>query len=389
MPTDTTELIGFALAGSLPVVALGALLLRYTRNRAMKTSLAVLVLIPTLATLSGVVAVSGLMFTAEFERIAVVLSVVTAVTVPAAVLLGRAQARTTVWEREMLARERAAERSRRELVAWVSHDLRTPLAGIRAMGEALADGVVRREEDIQRYANQIVRDTNRLSAMVDDLFEMSKINAGALRLALEPVDLRELIDEVLAANQPTALRAHITLTASQPPDRIVVCASDHALTRVLTNLVANAIAHTPPGGRIDLSSGSADGHAWARVEDTGPGIAATDLPRIFEVAYRGSSARSPAAAELGSSSGMGLAIAAGLVQAHHGDISAENREPGCRFQVRLPLMVEGPPAPGLVGSYRPPGSAPLGCGARGDRAQGRVRERGQTRLRGDRGGEIQ
>lgn len=340
MPTDTSELIAYALAGSLPVVAIGALLLRYTRNRAMKTSMAVLVLIPTLATLCGVVAVSGLMFTAEFERIAVVLGVVTAVTVPAAVLLGRAQARTTVWEREMREQERAAEQSRRELVAWVSHDLRTPLAGIRAMGEALADGVVNKHADVERYANQIVRDTNRLSAMVDDLFEMSKINAGALRLTLEPVDLRELIDEVLAANQPTALRARITLVAQQPENRIVVRGSDHALTRVLTNLVANAIAHTPPGGRIDLSSGIADGHAWARVDDTGPGITAVDLPRIFEVAYRGTSARSPAAADLGSSSGMGLAIAAGLVEAHDGDITAENRDRGCRFQVRLPLLAD-------------------------------------------------
>ncbi|NNH75339.1 HAMP domain-containing histidine kinase [Nocardia uniformis] len=341
MPTDTLGLIGYALAGSLPVVAVGALLLRYTRNRAMTTSMAVLVLIPTLATLSGVVAVSGLMFTDELARTATVIGVVTAVTVPAAILLGRAQARATVWERQMREQERAAERSRRELVAWVSHDLRTPLAGIRAMGEALADEVVAEPDEVTRYAEAIVRETNRLSAMVDDLFEMSKINAGALRLALEPVDLRELIDEVLAANQPTAQRARITLSARQPEERILVSGSDRALTRVLTNLVANAIAHTPPGGRIDISAGTKDGQAWTRVDDTGPGIADTDLPRIFEVAYRGTTARSPGAAGLGSSSGMGLAIAAGLVAAHHGDIRVENREQGARFEIRLPLLNGG------------------------------------------------
>ncbi|MBL1076858.1 HAMP domain-containing histidine kinase [Nocardia sp. 2] len=338
MPTDTPGLIGYALAGSLPVVALGALLLRYTRNRAMTTSIAVLVLIPTLATLSGVVAVSGLMYTDALARTAVVLGVVAAVTVPAAVLLGRAQARAMVWEKEMLEQERAAERSRRELVAWVSHDLRTPLAGIRAMGEALSDGVVDDHDEVRRYADRVVRETNRLSAMVDDLFEMSKINAGALRLALEPLDLRELIDEVLAANQPTAQRARIVLRARQPEDRLVVMGSDRALTRVLTNLVANAIAHTPPGGQIDITAGATGGRAWARVEDTGPGIAAVDLPRIFEVAYRGTSARSPGAAELGSSSGMGLAIAAGLVAAHQGEITVENREQGARFEIRLPLL---------------------------------------------------
>ncbi|MEC3958865.1 HAMP domain-containing sensor histidine kinase [Nocardia sp. CDC153] len=341
MPTDTSGLIGYALASTLPVVAVGALLLRYTRNRAVTTSLAVLVLIPTLATLCGVVAVSGLMFGAEFERTAVVLAVVTAVTVPAAILLGRAQARAMVWEREMLEQERAAERSRRELVAWVSHDLRTPLAGIRAMGEALVDGVVAEPGEVQRYAERIVRETNRLSSMVDDLFEMSKINSGALRLELEPVDLREVVDEVLAANQPTAERAGITLAATQPEDKLLVAGSDRALGRVLTNLVANAIAHTPPGGRIDISAGSADGWAWARVDDTGPGIAEADLPRIFEVAYRGSAARSPGAGELGSSSGMGLAIASGLVAAQHGEISARNRSDGARFEVRLPLLESG------------------------------------------------
>lgn len=337
MPTDTTGLILYALAGSLPIVVVGALLLRYTRNRAMTTSIALLVLIPLLATLTGVVAVSGLMFDNALARTLTVLGVVAAVTVPAAILLGRAQARTMVWEKQMLEKERAAERSRRELVAWVSHDLRTPLAGIRAMAEALSDGVVAQPGEVQQYADRIVRETNRLSAMVDDLFEMSKINSGALRLSLEPLDLREIVDEVLAANQPTAERAGIALGATQPEGKIMVAGSDRALTRVLTNLVANAIAHTPVGGRIDISAGT-DDWAWVRVDDNGPGIADADLPRIFEVAYRGTSARSPGAAELGSSSGMGLAIAAGLIAAHHGDIRAENRSPGARFEIRLPLL---------------------------------------------------
>jgi signal transduction histidine kinase len=339
MPHDIVALIGYALAGSVPVMALGALAMRLTHNRSLTFSLVLLVLIPTLATLVGVVAVSGMMFTDELWRIAVVLAVVTVVAVPAAIVLGRVQARKMVWERQMREQERAAERSRRELVAWVSHDLRTPLAGIRAMGEALVDGVIDQPETIERYANQIVRETNRLSTMVDDLFEMSKINSGALRLELEPVDLRELIDEVAAANQPTAARARVSLTARQPGSEIMVAASDRALTRVLTNLVANAIEHTPPGGRIDIASGVHDDRAWAHVTDTGPGIAPEDLPRIFEVAYRGTAARSPAAtAAIGSNSGMGLAIAAGLVQAHHGEISACNQDAGCRFEVLLPLL---------------------------------------------------
>lgn len=336
MPTDMLGLIGYALAGSLPVTALGALALRLTHNRSLTSSMVLLVLIPTVATLVGVVAVSGMMFTDELRRIAVVLAVVTIVAVPAAVVLGRAQARKMVWERQMREQERAAERSRRELVAWVSHDLRTPLAGIRAMGEALVDGVIDHPETVERYADRIVLETNRLSTMVDDLFEMSKINSGALRLQLEPVDLRELVDEVAAANQPTAARAGVSLAAQQPDSAIIVAASDRALTRVLANLVVNAIEHTPPGGRIDLASGTHDGQAWTHVTDTGPGIASEDLPRIFEVAYRGSAARSPAA-DVSSNSGMGLAIASGLIRAHHGEISACNQDVGCRFEIRLPL----------------------------------------------------
>ncbi|MFI6168155.1 sensor histidine kinase [Nocardia sp. NPDC051052] len=338
MPEDTTQLILYSLACSVPVVLIGAVILRATRNRSVTTSMAVLVLIPTLSTLAGIIGVSGLMFTEQLQRTAVVLGIVAAVTVPGAVLLGREQARKMVWEKQIREQERAAEKSRRELVAWVSHDLRTPLAGIRAMAEALSDGVVSGQADVTSYAEQIGIETNRLSRMVDDLFEMSKINAGALRLELEPVDLRELIDEVLAANRPTAERAQVALRAEQPDRRIVVAANDQALGRVLTNLVSNAIAHTPPGGEVAISAGAADGQAWARVDDTGPGIAEADLPRIFEVAYRGTAARSPVAADgVPTGSGMGLAIAAGLVEAHRGDITAENRPTGSRFEVRLPL----------------------------------------------------
>lgn len=338
MDESTVQLVLYTAAGSVPVVLFGAILLRAAGSRSLTTSMVALVLIPILSALAGMTVVSGLMFTTELHRTLVVLAVVAAVTVPAAILLGRQQARKTVWEKQIREQERAAERSRRELVAWVSHDLRTPLAGIRAMAEALSDGVVTDSADVSRYAAQIGREVHRLSGMVDDLFEMSKINAGALRLELEPIDLRELIDEVLAANRTTAERAAVALYAEHPDSRITVAADDRALGRVLTNLVSNAIAHTPPGGHVAISAGSADRHAWARVDDTGPGIAENDLPRIFDIAYRGTSTRSPVAADgVPAGSGMGLAIAAGLVEAHAGDITAENREQGCRFEVRLPL----------------------------------------------------
>jgi signal transduction histidine kinase len=337
MPDDLAEIIGYTLACSLPVVIAGALALRALRDRSLTASMAVLVIVPTVATLAGITGVSGLMFTAEFQRTSIVLLLVATVTVPAAILLGREQARKTVWEKQIREQERAAEKSRRELVAWVSHDLRTPLAGIRAMTEALSDGVVADPSDIARYAEQIGRETHRLSRMVDDLFEMSKISAGALRLDLEPLDLRELIDEIYAAHRATAHRAGIDFTVRQPTAPLPVAADDQALGRVLANLVSNAIAHTPPGGEVVITAGQTDGQVWTRVDDSGPGIAATDLPRIFEVAYRGTAARSPVADNgVPTGSGMGLAIAAGLVQAHQGAITAANRDIGCRFEIRLP-----------------------------------------------------
>lgn len=336
-PWDTVQLAGLALACTVPIVAIGAGILQATSNRSLPLSMAVLVLVPTLSTLTGVIGVSGLMFSRQFGRTAIVLAVVAAATVPAALWLGQRQARKTVWENDIRTQERRAEHGRRELVAWVSHDLRTPLAGIRAMAEGLSDRVVT-GADITDYAQQIMRETDRVSAMVDDLFEMSKINAGTLCLDSEPLDLRELVDEVLAANRPNATRAHIALSVEQPGTEVVIDGDSRALSRVLTNLVVNAITHTPPGGLVTLSIGSSAGRAWARVDDTGPGIPQSDLPRIFEVAYRGTAARSPVAdSAFHVGSGMGLAIAAGLVQAHGGFIAAENLSRGCRFEVLLPL----------------------------------------------------
>ena len=140
--------------------------------------------------LTGVLGVSGFMFTTTLTTMALVCLLVLLVTLPVALLLGRAIARRSVWEREARERERAAEASRRELVAWISHDLRTPLAGIRAMAEALADGVVSSPPEVAGYANRIGGETRRLSGMVDDLFELSRITAGALQLTMSQVALR-------------------------------------------------------------------------------------------------------------------------------------------------------------------------------------------------------
>lgn len=341
MPTtDFWEIVGWALACSVPVVVTGALIIRLARTWSLAVSMVALVLIPVLATFTGVMGATGFMITGTFERTAVVLVIVAIVTIPAAVMLGRYQARRTVWEAEIRDSERAAEQSRRRLVAFVSHDLRTPLAGIRAVSEAIADGVVP-DDEVRVHAKHIENESVRLSEMVDDLFEMSKINAGALTPSFDKVALDEVVDDVLATHRIAAERAGVQLRAELPEQPVRVVGSDRALVRVLSNLVANAIAHTPEGGSVELRLGSDENSAWARVDDTGVGIDEADLPRVFDVAYRGSNNRVPRSdSSLPSGSGLGLAIAAGLVQAHRGTLSAHNLPTGARFEVRLPLAAD-------------------------------------------------
>ncbi|ORA23937.1 sensor histidine kinase [Mycobacterium aquaticum] len=337
---NLAEIIGWALACSLPVVLAGAIIIRFARSWSLALSMVVLVLIPTLATFTGVLGASGFMITETFEQTAVVLVIVSVVTIPAAVMLARYQARRTVWEQEIRDSERAAEYSRRQLVAFVSHDLRTPLAGIRAVSEAIADGVVT-DDEVRTQAKHIEQESIRLSEMVDDLFEMSKINAGSVQPVREQVALDEVVADVISAHRIAAGRAGVRLTAELPPQPVRVLGSDRALVRVLSNLVANAIAHTPDGGAVTLTLGADAAGAWAHVDDTGVGIDEADLPRVFDVAYRGSNGRVPRAdSSLPSGSGLGLTIAAGLVQAHGGTLSARNLDTGARFEVRLPLALD-------------------------------------------------
>lgn len=336
--TNLWEIVGIALACSVPVVVAGAILIRLARSWSLAVSMVVLVLIPTVATFTGVLGASG--FMVSFEGLVVVLVVVSVVTIPAAIMLARYQARRTVWEQQIHESEEMAEQSRRQLVAFVSHDLRTPLAGIRAVSEAIADGLVT-DDEVRGHAKHIEHETIRLSEMVDDLFEMSKINAGAVQPAYDKVALDEVVDDVVAAHRIAAERAGVALRAKMPATPVGVIGSGRALVRVLSNLVANAIAHTPEGGSVELTIGS-DGHgAWARVDDTGVGINEADLARVFDIAYRGSNDRVPRTdSSLPSGSGLGLAIAAGLVHAHHGTVSAYNLATGARFEVRLPLAGE-------------------------------------------------
>jgi signal transduction histidine kinase len=227
------------------------------------------------------------------------------------------------------AREHALEQSRRQLVAWVSHDLRTPLAGLRAMAEALEDGLA---ADPPRYHKQMRAEAERLATMVDDLFELSRIHSGTLHLSHDEITLDDLVSDVLASTEALARERGVWL-AGKAAGQLTVRADPRELSRALTNLLANAIRYTPQGGSVHVEARPEHEDALLTVADGCGGIPEADLPYVFDLAWRGTDARSPAP---DSGAGLGLAIVRGVVEAHQGSVRVENTGDGCRFEMRLP-----------------------------------------------------
>ncbi len=236
---------------------------------------------------------------------------------------------------ESRAREHALDQSRRQLVAWVSHDLRTPLAGLHAMAEALEDGLA---AEPARYHRQIRAEVDRLARMVDDLFELSCVQAGTLRPSPGQIALEDLINDVLASTEALARARGIRLTsmASTP---LTVSADAREMSRVLSNLLVNAIRHTPEDGSVHVVATPEAGGALLAVTDGCGGIPEADLSCVFDAAWRGTRERGP---DAGSGAGLGLAIVRSIVEAHQGQVSVVNTTEGCRFEVRLPTPHQEP-----------------------------------------------
>ncbi|HEY2173505.1 MAG TPA: HAMP domain-containing sensor histidine kinase [Mycobacteriales bacterium] len=229
-------------------------------------------------------------------------------------------------------RERALEAARRELVSWVSHDLRTPLAGLRAIAEALEDGLA---DDPSAYYKQISASVDRVNNMVDDLFDLSRIQAGHTRTADEPVSFDDLASDVIVALAPLARARGVTLRGT-PAGTAFVRGDAAQLDRAVTNLVANAIRHTPDGGTVTIAVSRARDCAEISVSDECGGIPESDLARVFDVGFRGESARPPH--DDGSAgAGLGLAIVRGVIEAHHGAVSVANHGCGCTFRLAVPF----------------------------------------------------
>jgi signal transduction histidine kinase len=230
-------------------------------------------------------------------------------------------------------KQRELENLRRDLVAWASHDLQTPLASIRAILEALSDGVVDEPDMVKRYLQTAQKDVMSLSALMDDLFQMSQLDAGGFPLSRAQSSLSDLVSDTLESFSELAYRESIKLEGQVEPDVDPVFMDTQAIGRVLNNLIGNALRHTTAGGEIRVHASRTAQGVSVSVRDTGEGIPAQDIPHIFERFYRGEKSRNRGTG----GAGLGLAIAQGIVHAHGGDIRVESQAgKGTQFTFYIP-----------------------------------------------------
>jgi signal transduction histidine kinase len=330
-----------AVVGAMGAVALFALA---RRRVGLAATLAPLVVVGSVA--AGVYASARAMFLSDADSTTVLLLLLA--TVPVAlgvglVLTARIRRVTTEAAAEKAARERDREIEvrRREMVSWVSHDLRTPLAAVRALAEALEDGVGPVDEHVPR----ILAENRRMAAMVDDLLALSRLQSPTATLRREPVAVADLASDAIAAAQPLADSGGVRL-AWDVTDPVVASLDAQQVGRALENLLVNAIRHTGPGGTVRVAvtcaesaagSAGAPGTVTITVEDECGGIPEADLDRVFEAGWRSSGARTPERGNVpGGGAGLGLSIVRGVAEAHGGTASATNTRGGCRFTLNLP-----------------------------------------------------
>ncbi len=251
-----------------------------------------------------------------------------------------------------LKRERDLEEARKELFRAVSHDLRTPVASIRAMIEGINDGIVTDAETVSRYMRTTQNEVKNLGDLINDLFDLTQLDTGVLELHLETTSLRDLVSDTLEGMSMQASSRNVRLVGSVDEAIPPLYLDVRRVQRVLYNLIQNSIRYTPPDGSIMVKAKDSDGEVQVEITDTGTGILEKDMPHIFQKFYRADDARSR---ESGGT-GLGLAIAKGIVEAHGGKIWVRSQSgEGSTFAFTLPKTLLSSQQPQTV-----PGSALFG-----------------------------
>ena len=377
--------IGWSVAWGIVIGAASLLILRPLRRASFALQICVVVLATVAVLTAGMVSAFNAMFISarDLEVMWYVLAVASIVAVTIALVLGARVSRnaasladaarsigrgespglhTPVMSPELAAlaaelelsgrkleesrqREATVENARRELVSWISHDLRTPLASMRAMAEALEDGMA---ADVPGYYRKIISQTDQMAVMVNDLLELSKIQAGTLRLRAEPLDLYDLASDAIADLAPLAQRHGVTLDGGGRRESVAL-ADGPSMGRAIRNIVLNAILYSKPGSTVLVEVGRDADRAVVSVTDGCGGIPEEDLGRLFETGWRknpdgqrgsgphpGTDARPRTGGYAGA--GIGLSVTSGIVSAHDGTVTVQNVDGGCRFSLLLPAM---------------------------------------------------
>ncbi len=233
-----------------------------------------------------------------------------------------------------LTEERRTDTMRREFVANVSHELRTPLASIRALAETIENGDVD-EADLPEFTGRIQQQVERLTTLVNELLDLSRIESGAVQLSPEPIRLLDLVRETVGTLTPRVNMARVSVDIAGD-EELSVEADKAGLSRVISNLLDNAFKFSPPGAKVYVRATRESSGALLTIVDEGPGILPEDLPRVFERFYTGDRSRA------GAGAGLGLAIVKHMVRAHNGAISVESTPgKGATFSLRMPFGFSG------------------------------------------------
>jgi signal transduction histidine kinase len=369
--TDIALVLAITTAGCLAVGLLGLGAQRLLRHRTLRLTVVLAALVPVLAVAVSVLVNVQAMFLSGHDSLVILIAVgwATVIAVVMTVMVSRlvqdgslalraglraldgetSPSTTAAQPAELAAlvtelstirqrlvdsreRERALETSRRELVSFMSHDLRTPLTGLRALAEGLDDGVI---DDVPAAMARIRSYVDRMTSLVEDLFELSRLTSGTTARPRQLVSLAEVAMDVVTETEDLARSRDVgvRLDLDGTQDRLPVLGDGDELGRAISNLVVNAVRHTPAGGLVRVTGDrDAQGRVRLAVLDGCGGIAPHDLPLVFDAGWRGAPGRNPD----DGGAGFGLAIAKGVVESHDGQIMVENLDGGCRFELSLP-----------------------------------------------------